>query len=78
MTTTGTKAGELVSEMSARRHELIALMKKQGGGTVAIRLKTDNVDYCYRKERTPEPFYVTGVMNGCPVFINESAVLLGE
>ena len=67
---------ELFKEMSSRRHELIGMMKKQGGGTVAIRLKADAVDYCYRKERKPEPFFLTGQMNGCPVYINESQVVL--
>lgn len=69
---------KLLEEISVRRNELVQLMKKQGGGTVAIRLKVDNVDFCYRKDRKPEPFYITGVLNGIPVIINESMIWENE
>lgn len=64
-------------EMMARRQELIGLQNRQGG-CAAIDLKADKVQFCYnpaRKVTRSNPrgdkFYLTGIMNGCPVMINE-------
>lgn len=66
---------KVFSEMSTRRHELIALMKKQGGGTVSIQLKADNVEYLYRKERKPEPFYLHYQARGIYQTMDESELI---
>lgn len=65
------------SEMMSRRRELIDLQKRQGG-TAAIQLKADNLQFCYNPTRKTnqsnpigENFYITGTMNGCPVSMNE-------
>lgn len=69
-------------EMQGRRGELINLQKKQGG-TAAIKLCSDNLEYCYNPDRKTsdsnprgEKFYLTGQVNGCPVTINEIEFLL--
>ena len=64
-------------EMMARRRELIDLQKKTGG-CAAIRLKSENVDFCYNPDRKEtkynpigEKFFLSGFMCGCPVLVNE-------
>jgi hypothetical protein len=68
----------LQTEMMARRREVIDLQKKQNGGCSAIKLRTDNLLFCYNPNRSKsrhnplgEKFYVTGTLNGCPVIVNE-------
>ena len=65
------------TEMMARRRELIDLQAKQGG-CAAIRLVADKIDFCYNPKRKAnhsnprgDKFYITGVMGGCPVSVNE-------
>ncbi len=70
------------NEIMNRRAELIQLQQKQGG-VVSIKLLSDNLDYVYNTSRqttksnpSGEKFYLTGVMIGQPIIINESDILL--
>jgi hypothetical protein len=71
------KIKAIQDEMMARRRELINLQKEQGG-VAAVRLESDNLDFCYNPDRkksqsnlSGEKFYIAGVMCGSPVSMNE-------
>ena len=73
---------EIANEIMQLRCELIDLQRKTGG-CVSIKLKAENVEYCYNPGRKTtnsnpngEKFFLTGFMRGTPVILNESDVLL--
>ena len=78
MKTNIAKLKEIQTEIMARRVELINKQKRIGG-CAGIDLKSENLTYCYNPKRGKtcfdEKFFVTGVLCGMTVIMNESEIL---